>query len=250
MNGLVLNFVPAAYISARIPYSWQSALSYPIPPPSAFLGMAAGAVMRAERISEEEALTSINSGRLSVHARLISPCRVKSHLLILVTKFRVPKGRRPTDALGRQFVFAQEYETVFLSPEEKILQRLFTAFRFAPVYFGDSESLVTVVRQNRIKFKCESDQTIVKTPYYTPLRAFNNISTQGTVYYVHETLQKKVMNKLEKKSRQSQYPLFEYIFPVNGNPSGYQPSELEGEINPDFEVYTWEENAIIRKREK
>lgn len=247
MNALRLRFTPASYISARIPYSWQSALSYPIPPPSAFLGMAAGALMRTERISEQEALKAVQSGRLSVHARLVSPCRIKSHLLVSITKFKVSKGKRPTDALGRQFVFAHEYETVFLSPDLDIIERLSLAFKFAPIYFGDSESLVSVTHKDIIQLELGEQKDLVKTKYYVPLTAFEDLSSQGTIFHVHESLQKGIDDEKKSKSRKKQYPLIEYIFPLAGDLSGYQPVEIRGRVHWNFNIYQAGKYAFIRK---
>jgi hypothetical protein len=209
--------------------------------------MAAGAIMRAEKISENDALRFIENGSLSVHARLLSKCRIKSHLLITITKFKVDKGKRPTDALGRQFVFAHEYESIFLSPDEDVIDRLGTAFYHAPIYFGDSESLATVSEIEKMEIPAKPGNGSIQTFYYTPLSAFTELSLPGTVFYVHEGLQNQSEDESKKKSKKKQLPLIEYIFPITGNPSEYQPGGISGILNPDYSAYAVDDHVIVRK---
>ncbi|RKZ31795.1 hypothetical protein DRQ27_03595, partial [bacterium] len=48
MKVLFFDLMPNSLFSIRIPFTWQSALTYPLPPPSTIIGMVANAIQRAE----------------------------------------------------------------------------------------------------------------------------------------------------------------------------------------------------------
>jgi CRISPR-associated Cas5-like protein len=83
--------------SIRIPYTWQSALAYPIPPPSTIIGMLANALQRYKNGQPPlYYLDKAEENVIWIGARLLSPAVVKSYTTSAITKWDVKLGGKST----------------------------------------------------------------------------------------------------------------------------------------------------------
>ena len=90
MKAIALTIRLDSLYSVRIPYTWQSALAYPILPPSAIIGMLANALQRYRNSqSPLYYLDEVEENVIWSGARLLSPAVVKSYTTSVITKWDV-----------------------------------------------------------------------------------------------------------------------------------------------------------------
>ena len=59
LQALECDFLISSLFSMRMPYTMQSALSYPLPPPSTLLGILANAIYRLKKIPPLDAVQAV-----------------------------------------------------------------------------------------------------------------------------------------------------------------------------------------------
>ncbi len=135
--------------SIRVPYSYQCARTYPLPAPSTIKGLCANALWRVGGGNPVEHLKKVYEVSLGATSRAnqaiaVSSCTVNN----LMWDAQLHKFK--TNALLRQFAFTPYIDCMiaFKDDSENLAERLRGAIKSAPVYLGDSESLVSVLPQS------------------------------------------------------------------------------------------------------
>jgi CRISPR-associated Cas5-like protein len=142
MQALSVELRPGSLYSMKVPFTYQSGLAYPLPPPSTLQGLLANALQRWEGIGPLEALDAVEGQVHALAAWALGPIVVGAYIVSAVTAFEGGPGRKPTDALARQFAFTAGLGVAVVG-DEAFLARLAPALRRTALYLGDSESLVT-----------------------------------------------------------------------------------------------------------
>ncbi|MFN3740593.1 MAG: CRISPR-associated protein Cas5, partial [Thermodesulfovibrionales bacterium] len=97
--------------SIRIPFTWQSALTYPVLPPSAVIGMLANALQRYKNDKHPlEYLDMIENEILWAGSRLFTPCVIKSYTTSAIVKWEDTLGGKFTNAMGRQYAYSKNLQ--------------------------------------------------------------------------------------------------------------------------------------------
>jgi CRISPR-associated Cas5-like protein len=183
---------PASLYSMRLPYTHQSALTYPLPPPSTILGMLAAALQRAEDRPPLECLEEIEDG-VETCAALAdegTPIVARSCVVSLITKIQSAGEGKVTDALPRQFAHTHEVTILAFSGDRELLDRTCQAVQRAPITLGGSESLAAVSDLETGEATEEhldaGDQ--VTTRAYVPrdLLALDSLQANHSLFWVHE----------------------------------------------------------------
>ncbi len=228
----------SSLFSIRVPYTWQSALSYPLPPPSTALGLLANAHQRYENLEPPATMDQVEKEIGGVWARPLTPIVLKSHIVSTITAFgnidEKGKPKKPTDALPRQFGFTHQVEIACISENLNLLQKLQQALISSPVYLGDSESLALVCEKPEILEVNPVPERQVRTSFYLPLQSLSSNGGKGTVFWVHQKV-------LEDKS------LVEYIFPLEYKPDEgvYQPTTIVGTAHDDAVVTPYKGEHLV-----
>ena len=209
--------------SIRIPYTWQSALTYPIPPPSAIIGMLANALQRYQKDdSPLKYLDKMEDEIIWAGARLLSAAVIKSYTTSAITNWKIKMGGKSTNALGRQYGFTRNIEILAVLKDDNFKDELENALLTSPITCGDSESIATV-EEIKTDLKCkevvvdseEEIETLYPFPYdFNKIKLVGNDS--GLIYMIHERCRK------EGKS----FPLTSYLFPIKKEGRVFSPSKV------------------------
>jgi len=227
--------------SIRIPYTWQSSLAYSLPPPSTIIGMLANALQRHKNDKPPLHLVDeVEKNVIWAGARLLSPAVVKSYTTSAITNWDVKLGGKPTNALGRQYVFAKNIEVVVTLKEDNFIQELVCALQNAPITCGDSESIVTVeniksfLKTDKINFREE-----VETRFPIPFnpQKIEIIRGVGQLYLVHERC----------KKREKEFPLVSYLFPLKEKNGVLYPTKFTLRIKQPVPMLEIESKGIVIK---
>lgn len=206
--------------SIRIPYTWQSALTYPILPPSAIIGMLANALQRFKNDAPPlDYLKKVEDNVIWAGARLVSPAIVKSYTTSAITKWEVKFGGKSTNALGRQFAFTRNVEVVTVIKNDTSAQELIDALKIVPITCGDSESIATIEKISHILRTEEQEakeELKTKFPIIFDLQKIKVVEGVGRLYLVHE--------RCEKKGEK--FPLVNYLFPLKEEDGVLFPTEF------------------------
>ena len=121
--------------SIRVPYSYQCARTYPLPAPSTIKGLCANALWRRYGGDPVEHLKDIHHRAIGATVRSDYPIAVSACTVRVI----------PKNALIRQFVFTPSIACMIVFEEDsgELPDKVTEALGGAPVYLGDSESLVT-----------------------------------------------------------------------------------------------------------
>jgi CRISPR-associated Cas5-like protein len=217
MQAVVVNLRLNSLYSIRLPFTWQSALTYPILPPSSVIGMLANALQRYKNKKHPfEYLKELEPEIEWAGSRLLGPCVIKSYITSAITKWEDRLGGKFTNALGRQFAFTRQIQAVAVF-RDKVPEGLVEALVSVPLTCGDSESLASVeekpVIREAIKEVLTEDRTI-ETPFPAPFE-LEGTSGNGRIYLMHERCLPQGKN----------FPLFSFICPMK---------EKNGTIEPDI----------------
>jgi len=230
MKALVYDLRANSLFSIRIPYTWQSALSYPLPPPSSIIGMLANALQRYKNNKHPmEYLSEVERNIKWAGAKLVSPAVIKSYTTSAITKWEVDRGGKSTNALGREYVFVRNIQIVTVIEDELLAKELVGALKNAPITCGDSESLVSIeepgVLQNAEHCKFPSDLEI-ETDYPVPMKLEKLEIFEGTgrLYMMHERCR-----KIGKK-----FPLANYLLPIKEEDGVLKPSKFKIKIKKEI----------------
>jgi len=243
MKAIAFTFILNSLYSIRIPYTWQSALTYPLPPPSTIIGMLAN-VLQRYRNSQSPLyyLDRVEENIVWAGARLLSPAVLKSYITSAITKWNVELGGKSTNALGRQYVFAKNIEVVVVIKEDRFVQELADALRSAPITCGDSESVATI---REIKSFLKTDELEpksvieLKTQFPIPfdLEKMKIIEGFGRIYLIHE--------RCKKKGKE--FPLRSYLFPLREENGILYPAKFTVKIKGSASMLKIKSVGIVIK---
>lgn len=205
--------------SIRIPFTWQSALTYPVLPPSAVIGMLANALQRHKNNKHPlEYLDLIENDLLWAGSRLITPCVIKSYTTSAIVKWEDTLGGKFTNALGRQYAYSKKIQIAAIFKSDTLTSNIAEALKTSPLTCGDSESPISLDSEVMIKdvAKDIKDETI-QTGYPVPFTKDTKIEDgNGQVYLMHERCKKSGNN----------FPLVSYMVPVREEQKILHPSFL------------------------
>jgi len=228
--------------SIRIPFTWQSSLTYPFLPPSAIIGFLANALQRYENQKHPlKYLAEVEKEIIWAGSRLISPCIIKSYTTSAITKWEVRLGEKSTNALGREFGYTKSMEIMVIFKTERYIQKIQRAISTTPLTCGDSESPVTIIEkcdtplevEESIQPKDSEMETIFPLPFLPD--KFEIKKGTGRIYLVHEKCLKEDKN----------FPLIMYIFPLKEENGIIFPEKLILKLNEETKLYYIPEKQIM-----
>lgn len=218
MKALVFNIRLNSLYSIRIPFTWQSALTYPVLPPSAIIGMLANALQRYKNDRHPlQCLEKIENELIWTGSKLLSPCIIKSYITSAIVKWEDVTPWKFTNALGKQFAYAQQIQIATIFRDESIINEIIEALKTSPLTCGDSESPITIEDEVFIKNIYEIDEETITTGYPVPFSKDTKIKDgNGRLYLMHERC---------KKKDTSLY-LRTYLIPIVERQGIYYPSTI------------------------
>ena len=207
MKAVVFTLRLNSLYSIRLPFTWQSALTYPVLPPSAVIGLIANALQRYKNDKHPcEYLEMVEREVVWAGSRLLTPCIIKSYTTSAITKWEDILGGKFTNALGRQFAYSKNLQiAVIFKNNDSITSEITEAIITTPLTCGDSESSVTIESFPEIeKVEEVTDDAIIETHFPVPfVKEIELIEGVGHMYLMHERCLKK-----------DDFPLRSYIVPV------------------------------------
>ena len=221
MKALLFNIRLNSLYSIRIPFTWQSSLTYPVLPPSAVIGLISNALQRYKNDKHPiEYLKKVEEEIIWAGSRLLTPCIIKSYTTSAITKWEgMLVGGKFTNALGRQFAYSKNLEIAVICKNNLIIQEIINSLLTSPLTCGDSESLVTLESFPKIREVEEIiSNDIVETLFPVPfVKEIEIVNGSGQVYLMHEKCLK----------RDKKYPLRSYIVPIKRIKGILQPATLK-----------------------
>ena len=220
MKAIVFTLRLNSLYSIRIPFTWQSALTYPVLPPSAVIGLVANALQRYKNNKHpREYLEEVEQEVVWAGSRLLAPCIIKSYTTSAITKWEDTIGGKFTNALGRQFAYSKNLQIAVVCNNESLTQEITKALKISPLTCGDSESIVTIESFPEIRQAEEIiSNDIVETNFPVPfVKEIEIIEGSGQIYLMHERCLKK----------DDRYPLRSYIVPIKECRGILQPTTLK-----------------------
>ncbi|HOK80526.1 MAG TPA: CRISPR-associated protein Cas5 [bacterium] len=207
-----------------MPFTWQSALTYPVLPPSAVIGMLANAFQRYKNAQHPiEYLKEIENKIFWAGSRLLTPCVVKSYITSAITKWGDTIGTgKFTNALSRQFAYTRNLQVSAIFNNDEIVSAISDAIVSSPLFCGDSESPISLDDKVMIKNVMDSSSgKTIYTEYPVPFTPDTKIEEgNGIVYLMHERC-------LVKRDS---FPLQGYIVPIREEEKLLKPSYLRVKI--------------------
>lgn len=241
MKALVFDIRVNSLYSIRIPFTWQSALTYPVLPPSAVIGMLANALQRHKNNKHPlEYLDLIENDLLWAGSRLLTPCIIKSYTTSAIVKWEDTLGGKFTNALGRQYAYSKKIQIAAIIESETLTSDIAEALKTSPLTCGDSESPISLDSEVMLKdvaddVKSETIQTEYPVPFTKDTKIENG---NGQVYLMHERCKKSGNN----------FPLVSYLVPVRVEQKIINPSALTIRISNERAVELKEiGNVLLRK---
>jgi len=231
VKALVFDIRVNSLYSIRIPFTWQSALTYPVLPSSAVIGMLANALQRQKNNKHPlEYLDLIENDLLWAGSRLLKPCVIKSYTTSAITIFGGPLGKKFTNALGRQYAYSKKLQIAAIFKHDMLLNDIAEALKTSPLTCGDSESPVSLDSEVMIRDVTEDiKEETVQTEFPVPFTKETNIvDGNGVVYLMHERCKKSSNN----------FPLVSYMVPVREEQRILRPSALTIRVSKEkvFEI--------------
>jgi len=221
MKALIFDIILNSLYSIRIPYTWQSALTYPILPPSAVIGMLANALQRYKNNKHPMYyLEIIEDNIIWAGSRLLTPCIIKSYITSAIVKWEDKIGGKFTNALGRQFAYAKELQIASIFKDRGLLDCVHSAIKTTPLTCGDSESPITV-RNIKVRNVSENmNEGIIQTNFLFPFSEDTKIlEGVGEIFLMHE--------RCIKSGNDKSFPLTSYIVPLYKENNILKPSYLK-----------------------
>lgn len=230
MKALVFDIRVNSLYSIRIPFTWQSALTYPILPPSAVIGMLANALQRHKNNNHPlEYLDLIENDLLWAGSRLLTPCVIKSYTTSAIVKWEDTLGGKFTNALGRQYAYSKKLQIAAIFKGDMLLTDIAEALKTSPLTCGDSESPISLESSIDQKNVVESHREIVQTDYPIPFTKTTEIivdeynESNGQVYLMHERC----------KKRGNNFPLVSYMVPIREEQRILKPSSITVKVSDE-----------------
>lgn len=219
MKALVFNIRVNSLYSIRIPYTWQSALTYPVLPPSAIIGMLANALQRYKNDKHPlKYLDLIEKEILWAGSQLLTPCVIKSYTTSAITKWESSLPWKFTNALGRQFAYSRQLQVVAVFQSDTLIAYIVQAVKTTPLTCGDSESPVSLEDDPLVKDVVElTGRSSITTKFPVPFDKDTKIDEgNGKLYLIHERC----------KKQDDSFPLYSYMIPVREEGKILIPSYL------------------------
>lgn len=225
MKALVCQLLPGSLYSIKVPFTHQSGLVYPLPPPSTLKGLLANALQRYDGIGPLEALAEVEREVRCLGAYPLSPIVLKTHIVSSVNAFDLSAGGKATDALSRQFAFTHRLGVAVLGAAEPFLERLATALTRSAVYLGDSESPVSCVdiAIEELSVRPGSIGEAIATRLYVPVPCIEGYAAEHEIYWVHT----------ECWRPQALHP---YLFALTRSGDILLPAAIEGRLAQPAEI--------------
>ena len=246
MYALTARVQPCGLYSLRLPYTHQSALVYPLPPPSTVLGLVANALYlhrgplpafqktlaKTEPYSELLArgfapaplacLAEVETKARAVAAAPEGKVVVRSAMVKAVTD--LAKGT--TNALPRQFAHTRTLRLRVGSADADWLQRCAEALRQCPLTLGDSESPIHVEEARVLPAEPVEVQPgeVVETACYLPYALLSDCRGVGSAFFVHERCAGAKELRL-------------YRFPLAHRGGAHEPCLLSGRAAQPFSAF-------------
>lgn len=239
MKAVVATLRLNSLYSVRVPFTWQSSQTYPVLPPSSVIGLLANALQRYKNDRDPTYyLGLIDDNVVWAGSRLLSPATVRSYMTSAIVKWGpLDFPYKFTNALGREFAFAQKFEIASVFENSLLAEELLTALRHTPLYLGDSESAATV-EEVRIEEADYSSQSEAETFYPVPLKESNRlISGSGKVVLMHERCGRGGVP----------LPLHAYLVPVEERRKVYRPTSLRVLVDEDRIINIGGVGAVIKR---
>jgi CRISPR-associated Cas5-like protein len=241
MKALVFDIRLNSLYSIRIPFTWQSALTYPILPPSAIIGMIANALQRYKNDKHPiEYLDLIEDNIMWAGSRLLAPCVIKSYTTSAIVKWEDILGGKFTNALGRQYAYSRKLQVAAAFKNKSLENDVSEALKSIPLTCGDSESPVSVgtTVPSKVDLIKDAKGRIVKTEYPIPFtKGTGLIEGNGQVYLMHERCKKRGPN----------FPLISYMVPVREEQKILKPSSLTVRVSEE-KIFEIEEIGVVLSR--
>lgn len=224
MKALVFDVRINSLYSIRIPFTWQSALTYPVLPPSAVIGMLANALQRHKNNKHPlEYLALIENDLLWAGSRLITPCVIKSYTTSAIVKWEDTLGGKFTNALGRQYAYSRNLQIAAIFKGDTLISDIAYAIKTSPLTCGDSESPISLDSEVMVKDVADNIRgDTIKTEYPIPFTKDTKIEDgNGQVYLMHGRCKKNGNN----------FPLVSYMVPIREEKKILNPSALTVRIS-------------------
>jgi len=231
MKALVFNVITNSLFSIRIPFTWQSALTYPILPPSAIIGMCANALQRYKNSAHPLVCLDLLEDEVAwAGSKCLTPCVTKSYITSAMVKWEDNLGGKFTNALGREYAYSRSLQVVVIFNGGNIVGEVGKALKVTPLTCGDTESPISLLDDVHIKdvFRA-SALNRVRTEYPVPFTKDTDIvDGNGKTYLMHERC----------KKRDSNHPVRTYMIPLREERKILVPSFLTVHITNEkpFEV--------------
>lgn len=222
MKALVFDIRLNSLYSIRIPFTWQSSLTYPILPPSGVIGMLANALQRHRNDKHPlKYLDLVEKNILWAGSRLLTPCVIKSYVTSAIVKWEDMLGGKFTNALGRQYAYSQKLQIAAIFECERLIDEIIESLKVVPLTCGDSESPISLENAAMGQDVLESTKEIVQTEYPVHFTKDTKMSEgNGQVYLMHERCRKQDNN----------FPLISYMVPIKEEQGILKPSSLTVKI--------------------
>lgn len=246
VKAVVFNVRLNSLYSIRIPFTWQSALTYPILPPSAVIGLVANALQRYKNNEHpSQYLKHIEEKLVWASSRLITPCIVKSYTVSAITKWEDNLGAKFTNALGRQFAYSRNMQILCILRDDSSTTEIAEAIASTPLTCGDSESPISLEGEIKVAnadfLLCPSHVTTrFPFPFTEDIKI---IQGAGRIYRMHERCLK----------TGDSFPLMSYLIPIRERNGILEPTSLTIEISEkDFKVLSIEDvgEVVIQEPER
>lgn len=225
MKALVFDVRINSLYSIRMPFTWQSALTYPVLPPSAVIGMLANALQRHKNNKHPlEYLDLVEDNILWVGSRLLTPCVIKSYVTSAIVKWEDKLGGKFTNALGRQYAYSRKLQVSAIFNESTLISDVKDALKISPLTCGDSESPVSLESDVKPKNVTDISKGIIQTEYPIPFTKDTRVvEGNGQVYLMHERC----------KKRGDNFPLISFMVPIREEQNILKPSSLTIEVSEE-----------------
>jgi CRISPR-associated Cas5-like protein len=223
--------------SVRIPYTWQSALSYPILPPSAVIGIFANALQRYKNDKFPlEYLKMVEENIEWAGCKLDSPVVIKSYTTSAITKWKIKIGDKSTNALGRQFIFGRSLKIIGIFNNEDFVTELFSALKQVGISCGDSESLCSVEEifteeAKRVEFSKE-EEILIEFPISFNFEEIEILEGVGSLYLMHQRC---------NKGDAEYFHLNTYFCPLRIEDRVLYPEKVKVKLKKKFRGYKFKE---------
>ena len=215
--------------SIRIPFTWQSALTYPVLPPSAVIGMIANALQRFKNdLNPIKYLELVEDNVIWAGSRLLTPCVIKSYTMSVIVKWEDKLGGKFTNALGRQFGYSRNLQVLAVFKDDSLVDEISMAIKSTPLTCGDSESPISIESKIKIidaKYRQTGNITTdYPVPFSKEIEMRNGV---GRLFLVHERCIK----------TEDSLPLKNFVFPIKEKNGVLEHSPLTiSLLSNDFKI--------------